>query len=201
MLKRLLEIAYERRLSHLGSCITALPIIAQIYKEKKRDERFVLSQGHAGLALYVVLEQFGYDAYELLDWCGVHPDRSHIAIDCSTGSLGQGLPIAVGMALADRTKNVYCLISDGEAMEGAVIEALRIAYEQKLNNLLVFVNANGYGATREINFDQLKTLLNGVGFPVMMIKTNSDLWCCKGIDSHYHIITKEEMDVGKKILG
>src|SRR5258708_9487054 len=129
--RRVLEISFKHKLSHLGSCLTALPIIVEIYEERKENEPFILSSGHAGLGLYVVLEHFeGHDAEMLFNLHGVHPNRDlEHGIYCSTGSLGQGLPIAVGMALADRNKNVYCLISDGECSEGSIHEAIRIKNE------------------------------------------------------------------------
>ena len=151
--RRIIEISYPRKLSHLGSCLTAVDIIDEIFKIKKPEEKFVLSVGHAGLALYVVLEKYlGLNAEKIFEHHGVHPDRcSKCHIDCSTGSLGNGLPIAVGMALADRNKNVYCLISDGECSEGSIWEALRIASEQNLNNLKVYCNFNGWGAYKSIS--------------------------------------------------
>src|SRR5258708_998336 len=99
--RRILEISYEKKLSHLGSCLTAVDIIKEIYDVKKPEERFILSSGHAGLALYVVLESFGgRNAMDIFNHHGVHPDRClDCGLDCSTGSLGQGLGIAVGMAL------------------------------------------------------------------------------------------------------
>lgn len=162
--RRILDISYKHKLSHIGSCLTAVDIIDEIYAIKKPEEKFVLSSGHAGLALYCVLEKYGYryfkddkllvdtlDAEKIFEHHGVHPDRcEECHIDCSSGSLGQGLPIAVGMALADRKKNVYCLVSDGEMSEGSIWEALRIAKEQKLYNLKVYVNFNGYGAYKDI---------------------------------------------------
>ena len=112
-----MDITYQEGLSHLSSTLSALPIIEEIYKEKKEDEVFILSNGHAGLALYVVLEEkYGINPVMLLHKHGIHPGKDlENKLYCSTGSLGSGLPIAVGHALADRTKNVYCMISDGEA--------------------------------------------------------------------------------------
>lgn len=165
--KRIIEISYSRKLAHLGSCLTSVDIIDEIFKIKKPDEKFVLSSGHAGLALYVVLEKYlGLNAEEIFEHHGVHPDRCvKCHIDCSSGSLGNGLPIAVGMALADRSKNVYCLISDGECSEGSIWEALRIIEEQKLYNIRIIVNANGWGAYKEIDiaklFDRLNSVLKG----------------------------------------
>ena len=142
--KRTIEISYEKGLSHLGSCLTAVDIIEEIYNTKKPDEKFVLSAGHSGLALYCVLEKHGgRDAEDIFDHHGVHPDRCRdCGIDCSAGSLGHGIGIAVGFALGDRSRNVYCLISDGECAEGSVWEALRISQEQNLTNLQLYVNIN-----------------------------------------------------------
>lgn len=151
--RRIIEISWKHKLSHLGSCLSAVDIINEIYSIKKPDEKFILSSGHAGLALYCVIEKYeGLDAEKIFEHHGVHPDR---CADChlyySTGSLGQGLPAAVGIALADRKKNVWCLISDGECSEGSIWEALRIKEEQGLTNLIVYVNINGWGAYKEIS--------------------------------------------------
>ena len=112
LVKRILDISYQEKLSHLSSCLSALPIVEEIYEKKKEDEVFILSNGHAGLALYVVLEsKYGIDPVMLLHKHGIHPGKDlENKLYCSTGSLGSGLPIAVGHALADRTKNVYCMI-------------------------------------------------------------------------------------------
>ena len=146
--RRIIEISYKRNLSHIGSCLSAVDIIKEIYDTKKPDEKFVLSSGHAALALYVTLEDSsGKSAEDIFNHHGVHPDRcSECGIDCSSGSLGNGLPISLGMALADRSKNTYCLISDGELAEGSIHEALRIKKQQKVDNLKIYLNWNGWGA-------------------------------------------------------
>src|SRR4051812_31246723 len=156
--KRILEISYKHGLSHLGSCLTAVDIIKEIYDTKDDTEPFILSSGHAALGLYVVLEQKYQTptAEDIFLHHGVHPDRCESChLYCSTGSLGQGLPIAVGMALADRTKNVYCLISDGECAEGSIWEALRIAEENQLNNLKFHLNLDGWAAYQGIEISKL----------------------------------------------
>jgi len=166
IIKRILEISYKKKLSHIGSCITAAPIIYDMFLEMGEHEKFILSQGHAGLALYVVLEDFnlGYlDAEKLFDTMGTHPDRDNKYkefIDCSTGSLGHGLPIALGMALSDRTKNVWCLTSDGELAEGSCYETANIMRKYDVKNLKVYVNWNGYGGydrsiARKKDFDDV----------------------------------------------
>ena len=194
--RRILEISYKYRLSHLGSCLSAVDIIDKIYTHKKAEEKFVLSSGHAGLALYTVLERhLALNAENIWLHHGVHPDRcENCHLDCSSGSLGNGLPIAVGMALADRTKNVYCLISDGECTEGSIWEALRIAEDQDLDNLKVFVNLNGVTAYSEIDTYWLSQRLQMFGVPKENIihTTVDQLPFLKGIDAHYHIMTDEE---------
>lgn len=169
--RRILDLSFKYKLSHIGSCLTAVDIIDEIYSKKKPDEKFVLSSGHAGLALYVVIEKYEHiDAEKIWLHHGVHPDRcKECHIDCSTGSLGNGLPIAVGMALASRRvdfesnigigtveKNVYCLISDGEMAEGSIWESLRIAGQQALSNLHIYVNYNGYSAYDRTDYNFLK---------------------------------------------
>jgi len=177
--RRIIEISYKKKLSHIGSCLTAVDIIDEIFQTKKPGEKFILSSGHAGLALYVVLEKYQEpyrkSAEEMFDHHGVHPDRCiSCGIDCSAGSLGHGLGIAVGIALADRSKNVYCLISDGEITEGSIWEALRIAAEEKLSNLIVIVNHNGWGAYGESSsyyFSALHALYYTMKYETGRIKT------------------------------
>ena len=155
--KRIVQLTYEEKLSHLSSTLSAAPIIEEIYAQRKDDEVFILSNGHAGLALYAVLEKvYGIDPVELLHKHGIHPGKdleNHLY--CSTGSLGSGLPIAVGHALATPDKKVYCLISDGEAAEGSIWESLRFVFDHKVDNLEIYVNINGMGAYDDINIDNL----------------------------------------------
>lgn len=168
--RRIIEISYEARFSHLGSCLTAVDIIDSVYEVKKRNERFVLSCGHAGIALYAVLQKHGLIRDSDISDLHIHPDMDPLlGIDVSTGSLGQGLPIAVGMALADSKKNVYCLVSDGECTEGSIWEALRIIVEQKINNLKVIVNVNGWGAYSSISPTVLRKRFSGFGYNVVTV--------------------------------
>ena len=176
---RIIELSKKYKRSHIGSSLTALPIIQKIFKVKQPNEKFVLSNGHAALALYVTLYP---EDEEALPWkkC-LHADSSWC--DCSTGALGHGLGIAVGMALSDRSKNVYCLISDGECAEGSVWEALRIASEQKLDNLKVYVNANGYASYQSVDLDRLEARLLSF-FPVNFVRTKQ-VSPFIGLNGHY----------------
>jgi transketolase len=159
--KRILEISIKHRLSHLGSCFTALPTIYEIFKNKMVTDKFVLSCGHAGLAYYVVLEHFlGVDANYLLETHGIHPERDlNNFIDVSTGSLGLGLTIATGMAMANPQNEIYCLISDGECAEGCIWESLQFINDNNINNIHVYVNINGWAAYKEVDIDKLSQRL------------------------------------------
>jgi transketolase len=120
-------------------------------------DRFLLSKGHAGLALYAALVLKGWLPEEqLATFCedntflGVHPEAAIPGVDFSTGSLGQGIGIAVGAALAARLqgskRRVFCLVSDGECNEGSVWEAAMFAAHHRLSNLHVIVDFNGQQA-------------------------------------------------------
>src|SRR4030042_2625302 len=199
--QRVLEISYKHGLSHISSCLTSLNLIDSIYLSKKEDEPFILANGHAGIALYVILEKnYKIDAEKLFLKHGVHPNRDKKdKIDCSTGSLGQGLSIAVGMALADRKTNVWALTSDGDMNEGSNWEALRVAGEQRIENLRVMCNANGTTAYGKSDIEMLDTRMQ-MFYPSLVVKTNLFEWpsYLQGVDGHYHILTKEEYE--KNIL-
>lgn len=205
--RRIIEISYKHKLSHIGSCLTAVDIIDEIYTTKKKDEKFILSAGHAGLALYVVLEKYlGKDVEKIFLHHGVHPDRcADCSLDCSSGSLGHGLGIAVGMALADRAKNVYCLISDGECSEGSIWESIRIANEQNLNNLNVYCNFNGWGAYKDINIEELREKFYGVygtNPDITFRETDMKDWpeWLKGQQAHYVVMNEQQYDKVMKLL-
>lgn len=201
-LKRtILDVSFKHGLSHLSSCLTAVDIIARIYEQKKDSEPFVLSNGHSGLALYSVL-QHKYrspTAEEIFNHHGVHPDRcGDCRLDCSSGSLGQGLPIALGMALADRTQNVYCLISDGEAAEGSIWEALRIKREFGVNNLRVYCNMNGFGAYRKIEQHLLSCQLKMFDPKIEIMDTEYNKLpnFLLGQQGHYRVMSEEDYRKG-----
>lgn len=222
LIRRILDISYKYQLSHIGSCISTIDILNSIYSVKKKDEPVILSNGHAGLALYTILENYeSQNAEELLKKHGVHPNRNLAdGIYASTGSLGQGLPIAVGMAIADKQKNVYCVISDGECAEGSIWESLRVATEQKLNNLKIMVNANGFGAYDAINIKSFPAKFGSFGCKVITTNGHHFDKLCKalisksktkplvviaktkvnhlpflqGIDAHYMIMQKSDYE-------
>ena len=183
---RILEISKKHKCSHLGGSLTSADIISDIYFEKKEDEPFILSCGHNAMALYVVLEQhYGFDAEQLYLKHGTHPNRSiEDKIYCSTGSLGMGISIALGMAIANRDKNVYCLISDGESFEGVLWEVANVVHKYKVSNLKIYLNYNGFAAYDPVAQDHINRLK--VLFPEMkVIKTNVEDYGLKGLEAHY----------------
>ena len=192
--KRLLDICYERQLHHLGSYFSALQIIDQIYSEMDKDDIFILSNGHAVVALYVILEKYyGLDAVELHEKYGDHPKRNELdKLHCSTGSLGMGVTVAVGRALANPDRDVYCLLSDGECAEGSVWEALRFAYENKVTNLKLYVNANGWSAYDTVDLDYLENRIKAFHPDVNYVRTTVEHFGLKGLHAHYTNLNEEQ---------
>ena len=158
------KMIYEAGSGHPGGSLSCIEILVALYfvemkinpKEPNNPERdrFVLSKGHAAPALYAVLSKRGYfPEEELLKLRKIgsilqgHPDMKKTpGVDMSSGSLGQGLSVANGMALAGKLDqkdyNVYVLLGDGELEEGQIWEAVMTAAHYKLDNLVVFVDYN-----------------------------------------------------------
>jgi len=197
LIKRIIDITYQEKMSHLSSVLSAAPIIEEIYAKKQEDEIFVLSNGHAGLALYCKLEElYGIDPVALLHKHGIHPNRdlpNHLY--CSTGSLGSGLPIAVGHALARPEKKVYCMISDGECAEGSIWESLRFIADHPVNNIEVYANINGMGAYDMIDADLLTRRLQAF-LPRINIRTSqpTEFEFATGLKTHYHVLSDTDYE-------
>jgi transketolase len=156
---------------HIGSALSIADILAALYSgilnlpaDRSQQDRVVLSKGHAALALYAALELTGHvPAGTTGTYCadgtllGVHPERDLHAVDFCTGSLGHGLPIAAGAALAARLqrsmRRAFVVLSDAELNEGSVWEAAMFAAHQGLANLVVILDLNGQqamGYTRDV---------------------------------------------------
>lgn len=174
--KNIVTAVYHAHSGHPGGSLSAADILTYLYFEemnidpknpKKVDrDRFVLSKGHAAPGWYSVLAERGYfDKEELKGLRHVgcflqgHPDMKHTpGVDMSSGSLGQGISAAVGMALAGKMDNasyrVYTLLGDGEIQEGQVWEAAMLAANHKLDNLVVIVDNNNLqidGTVEDVN--------------------------------------------------
>ena len=216
--RRIIEMTHEAGATHIGSALSTVDIIDAVYRIKKPNEKFVLSNGHAACALYAVLESNGYLTKAKIDELGIHPERNPlIDIEVSTGSLGQGLPIAVGIALGDRNKNTYCCVSDGECAEGSIWEAVSIAAKYKLSNLKILVNANNFTGYDEQDSERLIMIFKAFGCntidvnghdveeltEVLTIDTDAPLVVyarttvdqlpfLKGLSAHYYKMTEED---------
>lgn len=192
--KRIAEIAYKHKLGHLGSYFSSVEIIDKIFSRMRGDDIFILSSGHAALALYVCIEKYkGKNAEELFIKHGGHPHRDEENfIYCSTGSLGMGLPIALGRAVANSNRKVYVLISDGECAEGSIWESLTNIWENNILNIEVHVNVNGYAAYKTVNqnnlIDKLITFLPDVRIHKTSVEQYSFL---KGLNAHYHVMNED----------
>lgn len=171
--KGIITAVHSAKSGHPGGSLSAADIFTYLYFEemnvdpknpKKEDrDRFVLSKGHVAPGLYSTLAERGYFPKEDLktlrhvgSYLQGHPDMKHIpGVDMSSGSLGQGVSVAVGMALSgkmdEKSYRVYTLAGDGEIQEGQIWEAAMFAGHRKLDNLVVIVDNNGLQIDGDIN--------------------------------------------------
>ena len=186
--RSVLEQSKRANVGHIGSSLSIADIMAALFggilrldSQDDRD-RFILSKGHAALALYAALEGTGRLSREQLDsFCtdgsplGTHPEHVVDAIDFSTGSLGQGLSMAAGAALAARLegsqRRVFVVLSDAELNEGSTWEAIMFAAHHGLTNLVAIVDLNGQQAL-------------GYTADVMDLSPVADRWRAFGWDVH-----------------
>ncbi len=194
---RILQLAYRLKRAHIGSALTAAPILDEIYSLRRPDEPMILSAGHAFLGLACVLERhLDKSAEDLLRRHGVHPVKNEAdGIYCSTGSLGQGLSVAIGRALADRNRRVWVYITDGEAREGVVYEALTFARQAQLWNLKIYCGWNGWAAYRPTS-PYVRNGLNAI-FPIGSRHArpdDHDIPFIRGQDAHYHVMTEQDWE-------
>ncbi len=143
MRKKILEMSIEHNDGHIASAYSTVEIITCLYENiMVEEDKFILSKGHGCLALYAILEYKG-----LCPRYSGHPDIDEKnGIFCTTGSLGHGFPIAVGMAIAKKHMNknghIFVMIGDGECQEGTTWESLNLAKHFKLDNLTIIVDNN-----------------------------------------------------------
>jgi transketolase len=193
--KRILEIAYKHKLSHLGSYLSTVDILDDIFKNKNSEDIVILSSGHAALALYCVIEKYhGINAEDLFLKHGGHPhlDEENY-LYCSTGSLGLGITVAVGRALANKNRKVYVVISDGESAEGSVWESLRFIHEHKISNIDINVNINGVAAYDFVDVDYLETRLKAFLPNINIHHTTVEQFpFLKGLEAHYKVMSEND---------
>ena len=157
-----INMIYNAKSGHPGGSLSCVDILTCLYHnimdlkldgDNKREDKFILSKGHAAPAYYAVLSSVGYIDHDILntlrkiDSClEGHPSNKLNGVDSSSGSLGQGLSIANGMALSKKMSNkpgyVYCILGDGEIEEGQFYEALMTINKFKLSNVIFFIDNN-----------------------------------------------------------
>lgn len=182
---------------HIGSMLSAADIMAVLYTDilnvdaknpKKPDrDRFILSKGHAGAVVYATLSELGYFPREWMDTYYQDDGKlmGHIShyvpgVEFSTGSLGHGLPVAVGMALAAKEKGekhrIFCLMSDGDMNEGSTWEAIMFAGQHHLDNLIGIVD---YNRIQALGFSKDILDLGDIASRVEPFG-----WSCRTVDGH-----------------
>ncbi len=182
---------------HIGSMLSAADILAVLYEgilnvdpgapEKADRDRFILSKGHAGAVVYATLCEKGFFPPEWLDTYYQNDGKlmGHIShyvpgVEFSTGSLGHGLPVAVGMALDARRKSsghrVFCLMSDGDMNEGSTWEAIMFAGQHHLDNLVGILD---YNRIQALGFSKDILDLGDVASRVSPFG-----WACRTVDGH-----------------
>ena len=193
--KIVLEQSKRAHVGHVGSALSIVDILACLYDGILRipalddldRDRFILSKGHAALALYAVLHLKGWIDEKTLNsfhsdgtLLGVHPECALPGVDFSTGSLGHGLSFGVGAALAAQmqrsNRRVFVLISDAECNEGSTWEAVMFAAHHRLSNLTAIIDLNGQQA--------LGYTKNVLALPDMPGRWNSFGWNAREVDGH-----------------
>jgi transketolase len=160
--RRILEVSQQVMALHIASAYSCTEIVDCIYNglmrrgaDGKSPDTFLMSKGHGCMIQYAILEQMGVLSRTDLDqYCtaegrlGCHPDIENPGIEASTGSLGHGLALAVGMAQAENVVgdggNIYCVLSDGEVQEGSTWEATMMASSMGVSNLIAFIDNNDF---------------------------------------------------------
>ena len=172
---RILELALRDGMGHIPSALSILDIVWTLYdKVMTPDDQFILSKGHGVMALYAVLEEKGLMTWNDKLWG--HPKRGG-AILASTGSLGHGMPMAVGLALAKKIKGesgrIFCLIGDGECNEGTIWESSLLASHHQLDNLVIICDWNKT-SERALRLGSLSDKFHAFGFSVWNIYGHSE---------------------------
>ncbi len=201
--KMVLLASYDAKACHIGSSLSCVEILVDLYwKTMKKEDVFIFSKASGTATLYSVLSEKEYFPKEKLVYYLKHyplADKEVPGVVHSVGSLGHGLPVAVGLALADRDRDVYCLIGDAEIQEGTTWESILFARHHKLKNLKIIVDRNFYqacGHTEDIlKIDKALELLNKL-FPIRIERTTKG----KGVDFCENDYKWHYKNLDKKLL-
>jgi transketolase len=187
----ILNFTYKAKSSHIGSSLSIVEILAVLYNRVlKKKDRFILSKGHAALALYCTLFEFKIISQKTLNTFGSnntllmnHVSHKVKGVEFSTGSLGHGLPVAVGKALKFKinkeSNKVFVLLSDGEMNEGTTWESLMFASHHNLDNLNIIIDYNKIQSMdfvkKVINIEPLKSKLLAFGCNVYEVNGHNTI--------------------------
>ncbi|MGN1013407.1 MAG: transketolase [Clostridia bacterium] len=220
----IIEMIYNAKSGHPGGSLSCTDILVALYHEKmnlnldengNRIDKFVLSKGHCAPAYYAVLSSKGFIPHEDLvtlrkidSYLEGHPSNKINGVDVSSGSLGQGLSIANGMALAKKIDNkqgkVYCMLGDGEIEEGQIWEACMTANKYNLNNVIAFLDYNGLQIDGNIidvkSVDKLKEKFESFGWYVQEINGHDFKQILSAIDNTEKS-EKPNMIIAKTVKG
>jgi len=199
MRMRMLEMVHRAKASHIGSALSIADILAVLYAsvmtvdpgnpDFAQRDRFILSKGHACVAVYAVLAETGFFPVEQLQDYGAdhstlmnHVSHKVPGVEFSTGALGHGLPFGVGKALAAKIRNedwqVYVVLSDGELDEGSNWEALMFAAHHQLDKLTVIIDYN--------KLQSLDSVSNTLALEPLVDKLTAFGWRVEEVDGHSH---------------
>jgi len=225
--RHIIEMVYTAQSGHPGGSLSVTDILTVLYfnqmnistKEPKLEnrDRLVLSKGHCSPALYATLAERGFFDKEILktfrdinsDLQG-HPDMNKVkGVDMTSGSLGQGLSVANGMAMASKLDNidnrVYCIVGDGEIQEGQIWEACMTASHYKLDNLCLIVDNNNLQidgfVNNVMNIYPIKEKLESFGFEVFEVDGNNIKELVNIFEKAKEIKDKPTAIVAKTIKG
>jgi transketolase len=193
---------HRAKASHIGAALSMIDLLAVLYSGVLRvdpqnpnwpqRDRLIVSKGHAAVGLYAILAEHGFITEEELETYGQEGSRllGHVShhvpgVELSTGSLGHGLPVGCGLALAMPKTRVVVLCGDGEMGEGSVWEALMFAAHHKLTNLTLIVDANGIQGTG--------TVAEVLDLGPLTFKLASFGWNVRAIDGHDHAAIREAL--------
>ena len=188
---KVLDMVYEKQSGHIGGSFSIAELISVLYNDYdiNGNDKLILSKGHAVPIIYAALHELGKISDEDLKLFREidsplqgHPDKLRLPVlDATTGSLGQGLSISIGHALAKKIKdedgNVFCILGDGEIQEGQILEALMYAPKENLNNLICFIDYNG--GQSEGSPDDIMPIYKN-----LQEKISAFGWHCQNVDGH-----------------
>jgi len=225
--KHIIEQVFSSQSGHPGGSLSCADILTVLYfKEMRVDpknpkwedrDRFVLSKGHCSPALYAALAEKGFfPKEELVKFRNIesflegHPSMKYVpGVDMSTGSLGQGISTAVGMAIAgkldNKDYNVYAILGDGEIQEGQVWEALMSAAHYKLDNLIAFLDHNGLQIDGKISEvmspEPVDEKIKAFGWNVIVIDGHDFSQIIEAIDEAKKTKGKPTMIIAETVKG